>query len=205
MSFQPRQVPTSHHSAAKMRHSPGTPIRDWLPRSPKRNPQPAAWSFTARDTRTSRRPASAATRAKCSGKTCGRLGGMPARSPVADHHARRVGDPFPEWNPSRATVRGSRRLPLREPYPLSVAMLDGWRLQLRACRTRYPSAIACILSDGEHASRLTVEAVSLALLGRGAGDEISQPVPALLATLVVAACGAAGEPRSAGIAVRRPP
>ena len=81
-----------------------------------------------------------------------------------------------------------------------------WRLQLRACRTRYGGAISGVLSGGgEHASRLAVEAVSLALLGGGAGDEISQPVPALLASLVVAACGAAGEPRPAGVTVRRPP
>ena len=52
-----------HCSTANMCHSPGTPLRDWLPRSPKRNPEPATRSFTVLDTNTSPAPASAATRA----------------------------------------------------------------------------------------------------------------------------------------------
>jgi len=73
-------------------------------------------------------------------------------------------------------------------------------------QNQIPGAMAGVPSGGgERASRLAVEAVSLALPGGGAGDEISQPVPALLASLVIAACGAPGEPRPAGVAVRRPP
>ena len=52
-----------HRSTANMCHSPGTPLRDWLPRSPKRSPEPATRSFTVLDTNTSPAPASAATRA----------------------------------------------------------------------------------------------------------------------------------------------
>jgi len=52
-----------HRSTANMCHSPGTPLRDWLPRSPKRSPEPATRSFTVLDTKTSPAPASAATRA----------------------------------------------------------------------------------------------------------------------------------------------
>ncbi len=52
-----------HRSTANMCHSPGTPLRDWLPRSPKRSPDPATRSFTVPDTNTSPAPASAATRA----------------------------------------------------------------------------------------------------------------------------------------------
>ena len=52
-----------HRSTANMCHSPGTPLRDWLPRSPKRSPDPATRSFTVLDTNTSPAPASAATRA----------------------------------------------------------------------------------------------------------------------------------------------
>ena len=73
-------------------------------------------------------------------------------------------------------------------------------------QNQIPGAIAGVLSGGgEHASRNAVDAVGLAFLGRGAGDEISQPVPPLLAALVVAAGGASGQPRPAGVAVRGPP
>jgi hypothetical protein len=53
----------SYRSAANMRHSPGIPLRDWVPRSLKCNPEPATRSFTVLDTKTSLALASAATRA----------------------------------------------------------------------------------------------------------------------------------------------
>jgi hypothetical protein len=53
----------SYRPTANMRHSPGTPLSDWVPRSSKRNAEPATSSFTVLDTRTSPAPASAATRA----------------------------------------------------------------------------------------------------------------------------------------------
>ena len=52
-----------YRSTAKMCHSPGTPLSNWLPRSPKCKPEPATRSFTVLDTNTSPAPASAATRA----------------------------------------------------------------------------------------------------------------------------------------------
>jgi hypothetical protein len=53
----------SYRSTANKCHSPGTPFRAGLPRSRKRNPEPATRSLTVRDTRTSLGPASDATRA----------------------------------------------------------------------------------------------------------------------------------------------
>jgi hypothetical protein len=52
-----------HRSTANMRHWPGTPLRDWLKRSLKRNVEPTTKSFTVLDTNTSPAAASAATRA----------------------------------------------------------------------------------------------------------------------------------------------
>ena len=42
-----------HGPAAKRRHSSGTPLSAWLPRSAKTIPEPATRSTTVRDTRTS--------------------------------------------------------------------------------------------------------------------------------------------------------
>ena len=53
----------NYRSTANKRQSPGTPFRGRLPRSLKRNPEPATRSLTVRDTRTSLGPASDATRA----------------------------------------------------------------------------------------------------------------------------------------------
>lgn len=53
----------NYRSTANKRQSPGTPFRGGLPRSLKRNPEPATRSLTVRDTRTSLGPASDATRA----------------------------------------------------------------------------------------------------------------------------------------------
>jgi len=52
-----------YRSTAKMRHSPGTPLSDRLPRSAKRRPDPATRSFTVLETSTSPAAASAAMRA----------------------------------------------------------------------------------------------------------------------------------------------
>jgi len=52
-----------YRSTAKIRHSPGTPLRDRMPKSLKRKPEPATRSFTVLDTNTSPAPAKAATRA----------------------------------------------------------------------------------------------------------------------------------------------
>ena len=53
----------NYRSTANKRQSPGTPFRGGLPRSLKRNPEPATRSLTVLDTRTSLGPASDATRA----------------------------------------------------------------------------------------------------------------------------------------------
>src|SRR5262249_48714601 len=49
--------------AAYSRHSPGTPLRSWTPRSSNSSPDPATRSLTVLDTSTSPGPACAATRA----------------------------------------------------------------------------------------------------------------------------------------------
>ncbi len=117
------------------------------------------------------------------------------------HHSIRFRDGTPTWLLS--VVVASYRFTIRIRRSGNAGCLAS---PASGVQNQIPGAIAGVLSGGgEHASRLAVQAVSLALLGGGAGDEIPQPVPALLASLVVAACGAAGEPRPAGVAARRPP
>jgi hypothetical protein len=80
----------------------------------------------------------------------------------------------------------------------SAAKLDAWCLQLRACRAKNPGAIAGVLSGGgEHATRLVVEAVSLAFAGRGrrrrdlANSSTVRPTP----TPKMAAAASSAAPR----------
>ena len=49
------------------------------------------------------------------------------------------------------------------------------------------------------------QTLAWSFLGGSAGDQIPQPVPALLVTLVEPTCGAHRAPGLAGVAVRRPP
>jgi hypothetical protein len=81
----------------------------------------------------------------------------------------------------------------------SAAKLDAWCLQLRACRAKNPGAIAGVLSGGgEHATRLVVEAVSLAFAGRGrrrrdlANSSTVRPTPT---PKMAAAASSAAPPR----------
>jgi hypothetical protein len=82
------------YAAAKSRHSPGTPLRGYVPRSTKCRPDPDTKSFTVLETSTSSGSACAATRAPmCTA--------MPTSfSPMMVHS--------PVWTPVRSLMPNAR-------------------------------------------------------------------------------------------------